>query len=239
MYIFWFLHQTTTHSDDYQNSNELYIFWFLHQTTTCGSRKSKILRCISFDSYIKPQHLQHNILLQECCISFDSYIKPQLPLNILVTLAGCISFDSYIKPQPKKEVRELKKVVYLLIPTSNHNYLGDYVLVSCVVYLLIPTSNHNFLYNSILSFRLYIFWFLHQTTTCTSWALLRKMLYIFWFLHQTTTFPRSESPKPSCISFDSYIKPQRNQLLNVSDIVVYLLIPTSNHNYRCVVYYLD
>ena len=34
---------------------------------------------------------------------------------------GCISFDSYIKPQPRLIIYFLGKVVYLLIPTSNHN----------------------------------------------------------------------------------------------------------------------
>ena len=33
-----------------------------------------------------------------------------------------------------------------------------------------------------------------------------------------------------CISFDSYIKPQRSVILNNFFCVVYLLIPTSNHN---------
>ena len=34
-------------------------------------------------------------------------------------------------------------VVYLLIPTSNHNHPRKIELQSVVVYLLIPTSNHN------------------------------------------------------------------------------------------------
>ena len=33
----------------------------------------------------------------------------------------CISFDSYIKPQHGKDAAGLCHVVYLLIPTSNHN----------------------------------------------------------------------------------------------------------------------
>ena len=35
--------------------------------------------------------------------------------------AGCISFDSYIKPQQERHTLALSGVVYLLIPTSNHN----------------------------------------------------------------------------------------------------------------------
>ena len=34
------------------------------------------------------------------CISFDSYIKPQLWYIQVSGIRRCISFDSYIKPQP-------------------------------------------------------------------------------------------------------------------------------------------
>ena len=34
---------------------------------------------------------------------------------------SCISFDSYIKPQQQFFYIYFHKVVYLLIPTSNHN----------------------------------------------------------------------------------------------------------------------
>ena len=35
----------------------------------------------------------------------------------------CISFDSYIKPQLYNTANAFKSVVYLLIPTSNHNIM--------------------------------------------------------------------------------------------------------------------
>ena len=120
----------------------LYIFWFLHQTTTGWLHKMKIFRCISFDSYIKPQLL---------CL-----------VQVLLT------------------------VVYLLIPTSNHN-------LQVVILLLF-------------------------------------LLYIFWFLHQTTTLRSCVSASRCCISFDSYIKPQLLERIKTNIEVVYLLIPTSNHN---------
>ena len=186
LYIFWFLHQTTTGTIGNVNLQELYIFWFLHQTTTMGIPLWKCGRCISFDSYIKPQ---------PCC-------------NPIV----------------------IDIVVYLLIPTSNHN---ERVFTNCshrVVYLLIPTSNHNpnvpltpmellyifwFLHQTTTdwgftnrSHRLYIFWFLHQTTTSLLTTFFKPKLYIFWFLHQTTTKAIDEQLNASCISFDSYIKPQ-------------------------------
>ena len=99
----------------------LYIFWFLHQTTT--------------ETYL-PSY-------KTGCISFDSYIKPQLVTLFIFFNFCCISFDSYIKPQHIKEGRTCKSVVYLLIPTSNHNSR-----LTLPIFLL-----------------LYIFWFLHQTTT--------------------------------------------------------------------------
>ena len=40
-------------------------------------------------------------------------------------------------------IKQTVFVVYLLIPTSNHNRFRPRVVASSVVYLLIPTSNHN------------------------------------------------------------------------------------------------
>ena len=53
--------------------------------------------------------------------SFDSYIKPQLEPTQTRKHKSCTSFDSYIKPQPSPLVTIPPSVVYLLIPTSNHN----------------------------------------------------------------------------------------------------------------------
>ena len=55
----------------------------------------------------------------------------------------CLSLDSYIKPQQRGRGARGLYVVYLLIPTSNHNVEGKQTWVGAVVYLLIPTSNHN------------------------------------------------------------------------------------------------
>ena len=48
-------------------------------------------------------------------------------------------------------------VVYLLIPTSNHNFHDSVAGASDVVYLLIPTSNHNLLLVRSVVIVLYIF----------------------------------------------------------------------------------
>ena len=48
-------------------------------------------------------------------------------------------------------------VVYLLIPTSNHNPDAILIEMGVVVYLLIPTSNHNYAGKGVGSGKLYIF----------------------------------------------------------------------------------
>ena len=73
------------------------------------------------------------------------------------SLSSCISFDSYIKPQQGLWLQQVYQVVYLLIPTSNHNYTLNDKQVQTVVYLLIPTSNHNVRLCWIFHMLLYIF----------------------------------------------------------------------------------
>ena len=188
-------------------------------------------RCISFDSYIKPQPVRcsrshadvvylliptsnHNSILS-WLTKTRLYIFWFLHQTTTVSkwkqfVICCISFDSYIKPQRS----------------------GNELLHITVVYLLIPTSNHNSGERTGSLSQLYIFWFLHQTTTKSLIGAFRNMLYIFWFLHQTTTSFRENRWKEGCISFDSYIKPQRRHPWAAARLVVYLLIPTSNHNFK-------
>ena len=80
---------------------------------------------------------------------------------------------------------------------------------------------------------LYIFWILHQTTTS-------RVLYIFQY--SCISFESYIKPQlwrmsgftpSSCISFESYIKPQPGLPADMIDEVVYLLNPTSNHNQTC------
>ena len=164
LYIFIFLHQTTTDDAILIGSGLLYIFIFLHQTTT--------LRSKNYKSY--------------CCISLYSYIKPQLWSSSSST----------------------RTVVYLYIPTSNHNGNSTDNSVSIVVYLYIPTSNHNAEGSFQKSY----------------------LLYIFIFLHQTTTKGVNRYTHNGCISLYSYIKPQLSEIRDIQYQVVYLYIPTSNHN---------
>ena len=144
----------------------LYIFWFLHQTTTVPLFLLVAMSCISFDSYIKPQRSERTYWVS----------------NVVYLLIPTSNHNCYA-------TRNLSRyVVYLLIPTSNHNILWYDDIRKYVVYLLIPTSNHNWKTSRSCCYLLYIFWFLHQTTTSDGFANNYQKLYIFWFLHQTTTF---------------------------------------------------
>ena len=121
LYIFWFLHQTTTQFNQFVVGTRLYIFWFLHQTTTANMQSLMNITLYIFwflhqtttQGYASSHHRR--------CISFDSYIKPQLVYLVNIILISCISFDSYIKPQLTSSSYHNPLVVYLLIPTSNHN----------------------------------------------------------------------------------------------------------------------
>ena len=99
----------------------LYIFIFLHQTTTDMGLGKTVSSCISLYSYIKPQLIGFIYPFNASCISLYSYIKPQLwhPAPVAI------------------------RVVYLYIPTSNHNHRDARQSQTIVVYLYIPTSNHN------------------------------------------------------------------------------------------------
>ena len=123
-------------------------------------------------------------------------------------LYSCISFDSYIKPQLAHYICCQRNVVYLLTPTSNHNF------IRVIKFYL----------------RLYIFWLLHQTTTH-----ILKLMFLYscisfdsYIKPQLTSFVRFS--RICCISFDSYIKPQLRNSSPKNFAVVYLLTPTSNHN---------
>ena len=138
--------------------------WFLHQTTTIYQKMIPMMCCICLDSYIKPQHGFRQRRYLYCCICLDSYIKPQ-PLMCLLC--------QYL-------------VVYVLIPTSNHNHT---MTISLVI-------------------SLYMSWFLHQTTTfnvcgqcptgCICLDSYIKPQHVIKLL----------LIRLSCICLDSYIKPQ-------------------------------
>ena len=190
------------------SGNLLYIFIFLHQTTT----------------------LPHFAFASVCCISLYSYIKPQ-PGGWWYILASVVYL--YIPTSNHNAIHELPlaiRVVYLYIPTSNHNTRIRVRLWICVVYLYIPTSNHNCKHVPFRFTWLYIFIFLHQTTTISIFLKSPSRcisLYSYIKPQPPSTYTH---PRRSCISLYSYIKPQRWPSPFQSSTVVYLYIPTSNHN---------
>ena len=121
----------------------------------------------------------------------------------------CISFYSYIKPQHVCGSANIPKVVYRSIPTSNRNKSFAFMVDGLVVYRSIPTSNRNDAVKLLRLSQLYIVLFLHQTATLIPLYQKRGMLYIVLFLHQTATSSYKCLPSLCCISFYSYIKPQR------------------------------
>ena len=164
--VVYLLTPTSNHNCDDGNTITctLYIFWLLHQTTTPLTPVSVAKRCISFDSYIKPQRIDGSwlpaavvyLLTPTSNHNRDCFGRVQMVLYIFwllhqtttlkpwhAVLIGCISFDSYIKPQRKMSHVRCVRVVYLLTPTSNHNRVTIWVILRV----------------------LYIFWLLHQTTT--------------------------------------------------------------------------
>ena len=143
-------------------------------------------------------------------------------------------------------------VVYLLIPTSNHNEFMQNQINQMLFISWFLHQTTTFTFMSYFFWLLFISWFLHQTTTGSYARLRERPLFISWFLHQTTTgnhislelssclsldsyikpqpYEKSMQLSKCCLSLDSYIKPQLKEVKAFKVDVVYLLIPTSNHN---------
>ena len=133
-------------------------------------------------------------LFLNSCISLYSYIKPQLCYVKQIKHISCISLYSYIKPQH--------------ILQRQRNVL--------VVYLYIPTSNHNIFIDGYYVFMLYIFIFLHQTTTMeANTKFLQGCISLYSYI-KPQLFGYDPKDSTSCISLYSYIKPQlKKELLKI------------------------
>ena len=143
LYIFIFLHQTTTPTPWKQLARWLYIFIFLHQTTTDTSLYGldRLLYIFIFLHQTTTIMMlePHHFLLYIFIFLHQTTTIPSTSISNVC----CISLYSYIKPQPIRPKGRLNPVVYLYIPTSNHNSTTRYLFM----------------------IKLYIFIFLHQTTT--------------------------------------------------------------------------
>ena len=95
------LFPTSNHNVDQNPTYQLlmYMSYFLLQTTTCWQYVKN--SCLMYMSYF---------LLQTTTVSGG--VKPA---------AGCICLISYFKPQLAPHASLLRRDVYVLFPTSNHN----------------------------------------------------------------------------------------------------------------------
>ena len=127
-------------------------------------------------------------------------------------------------------------VVYHLVPTSNHNRIQQRKGNRVVVYHLVPTSNHNCV--NLASTEMRVVYHLVPTSNHNTLfvCLFTCALFIILFLHQTTTDLRFVKSSQSCLSSCSYIKPQPSHRHGTRKMVVYHLVPTSNHNLLLVVF---
>ena len=121
----------------------LYIVLFLHQTTTDSRYNCNRYRCISYYSYIKPQHIIRS--LYHRCVVYRTI--PTSNHNRRMTGMQCVIVVYRTIPTSNHNMfdynRYYASVVYRTIPTSNHNEFVIYEVSNKVVYRTIPTSNHN------------------------------------------------------------------------------------------------
>ena len=154
-----------------------------------------------------------------CCISFLFYIKPQLLISDAKVTYSCISFLFYIKPQLFCSLSICCTVVFPFFSTSNHNSILSYNLSYALYFLsfLHQTTTPcwpGIAINRCISFLFYIkpqhllSIPILQTTTCVAESAGSPQLYFLSFLHQTTTGSQFNFSFASCISFLFYIKPQ-------------------------------
>ena len=136
----------------------------------------------------------------------------------------CLSSCSYIKPQRGVVVEKNLLALFIILFLHQTTTPSGPWSIRC---------------------KLFIILFLHQTTTKVSLSLYNSSLFIILFLHQTTTIHGRVCAPLGCLSSCSYIKPQHSINVFLSSVVVYHLVPTSNHNpsisytgWHSVVYHL-
>ena len=120
----------------------------------------------------------------------------------------CLSSCSYIKPQPFWYFCKRFRVVYHLVPTSNHNWPVQISFVHSLFIILFLHQTTTVGKSVMNDQTLFIILFLHQTTTQADANATNLQLFIILFLHQTTTLLAWIPRCSSCLSSCSYIKPQ-------------------------------
>ena len=193
---------------EYDVAAKLYIVLFLHQTTTFDLLGYGFSCCISYYSYIKPQlSLIALHLLDVVYRTIPTSNHNRISLHIFINRLYIVLFlhQTTTSWGCFRATKALYIVLFLHQTTtlgrlfqimkcciSYYSYIKPQLIMRLklkllVVYRTIPTSNHNRTHVLPTERALYIVLFLHQTTTQTD---MQKMTY-------------------SCISYYSYIKPQR------------------------------
>ena len=208
LYILSFLHQTATAVLDSFVMDKLYILSFLHQTATASGLIFVNPCCISYLSYIKPQHLINSPIL--CTVVYLIFPTSNRNLQIFFISLHQLYILSFLHQTATIVLTYIAKSMlyilsflhqtataplFIIILNSCISYLS-YIkpqlasrspLLQLVVYLIFPTSNRNLTTYILCSLMLYILSFLHQTATAMVRLFHRVRLYILSFLHQTAT----------------------------------------------------
>ena len=256
LYIFWLLHQTTTSNPREWNNKSCISFDSYIKPQPIGEYGVQSLRCISFDSYIKPQlafrsliylHVvylltptsNHNPSILRYCdtLLYIFWLLHQTTTAYFFTEKIARLYIFWLLHQTttarnRTHFRHRLYIFWLLHQTTTLRTVIYHKHELYIFWLLHQTTTYD--RNGNVKAKLYIFWLLHQTTTVAPYSKKALKLYIFWLLHQTTTRKRHVLNIRRCISFDSYIKPQLDRQNLCSLYVVYLLTPTSNHNYGSI-----
>ena len=121
LYIVLFLHQTATRYDFTPLAFKLYIVLFLHQTATAAIflLSFSVLYIVLFLHQTATALISQHV--QECCISFYSYIKPQHCILYVILLSVVYRSIPTSNRNNSGITSTSSLVVYRSIPTSNRN----------------------------------------------------------------------------------------------------------------------
>ena len=117
----------------------LYFLSILHQTTTIEGGIMTLVSCISYQFYIKPQHILVQRCARVCCISYQFYIKPQLATHRWLRVS----------------------VVFPINSTSNHNRCEEVAIANELYFLSILHQTttrcvHSNFFGCCISYQFYI-----------------------------------------------------------------------------------
>ena len=199
--VVYHLVPTSNHNLGYQAVNTMEVVYHLVPTSNHNDTGSwNVVAEVVYHLVPTSNHNHSSIVLQLEMLFIILFLhQTTTPTLGNASLTRCLSSCSYIKPQLGRDSLFLGRVVYHLVPTSNHNSLAFYSETLLVVYHLVPTSNHNRLPLFLAKGELFIILFLHQTTTEFDGLGYQAVLFIILFLHQTTTCP--PIPLPRCRLF--------------------------------------